>query len=288
MSIDYSRNNYVKIGSYTNVVNEIPKLRMKQDGKSTISDKFDEFISKLSLRHPEWQFVGEDSWYYDDVKGFPVKRFRVYEGNDKLGSLALDTWRQEEKFEIRNERIASSMDKRSYKSTKDVGKAVKLVEKFFSAKTMSERLSEGKSNVQSAIVNKAWEINREFSKVMEKLTPALATYATLHMAEVRFALEAYGAPVDALDQLVDKNEDRKLMAAINAARNGNKGTTVLLHGDRYILISDADYNNSVTLTASQLTEDTRGKLGILKVVSDNEAVESVGMRINATMFYLLP
>lgn len=288
MSIDYSKNEYIRIGSYTNVVNEIPKARMQEDGKSTIHPKLDELISKLSLRHPEWQFIGEDSWFYNSDKGFPVKRFRVYESGDKIGRLGLDTWRDGEKFEIRNDRITAAMDKRSYKSTRDVGKAVKLVEKFFGAKTMSERLAEGKSNVYSAIANKSWEANREFSKVMDKLTPALATYATLHMAEVRSTLEVYGAPVDALDKLTSKNEERKLAQAMNDSRNGNRGTTVLLHGDRYILVSDADYDNPVTLTASQLTEDTRGKLGILKVVRDDDAIESVGMRISSTMFYLLP
>jgi hypothetical protein len=62
---------------------------------------------------------------------------------------------------------------------------------------------------------------------------------------------------------------------------------VLLHGDRYVVIPDAGPEPQV-LTTSQLTDDMRTKLGILKMVGDGDAVESFGMRINATTFYLLP
>jgi hypothetical protein len=65
------------------------------------------------------------------------------------------------------------------------------------------------------------------------------------------------------------------------------GTTVILQGDRYIFLFDADTEATI-LTTSQLDVDTRTKIGILKVIGDGEAVESVGMRVNSTIFYLLP
>ena len=76
--------------------------------------------------------------------------------------------------------------------------------------------------------------------------------------------------------------------SISEARDANVGTTVLLHGDRYVVVRDSDPDNPVTLTASQLDDDMRAKLGILKIVGNEELIESVGARVNPTTFYLLP
>lgn len=288
MSIDYSTNTYVKIGSYANVVNEIPKAKLEAGGVSHLHGLLDQLVYKLALKHPEWQFVGEGTnWYNVSKKCYEAKRLRIYEGADEIGHILIDTWR-EPKFEIRNKRINAAMTKRNHKSTRDVDKAVKIVEQFFKPKTMVERVNEGRSKVSSAVSNKNWIAAREFSAVMDKLAPALATYVSLHMAEVRPILEAYGAPASALDMLMEKNETRKLTANVSDIRDKNTGTTVLLHGDRYILMPDADPDNVQTITASQLSDDMRGKLGVLKVVNDNDAIESIGMRIDSTTFYLLP
>ena len=287
MSINYTDNTYVKIGSYANVVNEIPKHQLEGGGVSRLHGLLDQLVYKLALVHHEWQFVGEDSWYNRVKEGYEVKRLRIYEGPDQIGSILIDTWR-EPKFEIRNARINAVIAKRNHKSTKDVDKAVKIVEQFFKSKTMAERVNEGRSKVSSAIQNRKWTAEREFSTVMERLAPALATYVTLHMAEVRPILEAYGAPPSALDMLMEKNEARKLTASVSDIRGKNTGTTVLLHGDRYLIIPDGDPDTMRNATASQLSDDMRGKLGVLKVVNDNDAIESIGMRVDSTTFYLLP
>ena len=111
MSIDYKSHNYIKIGTFTNVVNEIKHDRMQGVGESTIYGELYDLISKLSLRHPEWQFVGEDSWWNTQHEGYVVKRFRIYEGNDEIGTVRLDSY--SDKFEIRNTRINNALAKRN-------------------------------------------------------------------------------------------------------------------------------------------------------------------------------
>ena len=287
MSIDYKQNTYVKIDNFTNVVNEVPNSKARVEGsQSIIYGQLWELIYKLALHHPEWQFVGEDSWFDSSKGAFVVKRFRIYEGPDVLGSVCIDTWR-DTKFEIRNQRIHQAMAKRNHKSTKDVGKAVKIVEEFFKSKTLTERVSEARNAVSGAVSNQLWAATREFNNVMEKLAPALVTYVTLNLPTLRPILESYGAPSSALDMLIDKNEPRKVMESMNRARHNRTGTVVMLHGDKYVLMRDADPEPEI-VAASQLTDDMRGKLGVLKIVDDNAAIESIGMRINATTFYLLP
>lgn len=287
MTIEYNKNTYVKLDNFSNVVNEIPTHKAHGDGKSIIYGQLWELIYKLALRHPEWQFVGEDSWYDTSKEAFVVKRFRIYEGPDVLGSVSIETWR-DVKFEIRNHRIHAAMAKRNHKSTKDVSKAVKIVEEFFKSKTLTERVGEARNAVAGAVSNQLWGATREFNNVMEKLSPALVTYVTLNLPTLRPILESYGAPASALDMLIDKNEPRKVLELMNRARHNRVGTTVMLHGDKYVLLRDTDPDRAEIVAASQLTDDMRGKLGVLKIVDDNAAIESIGMRINSTTFYLLP
>ena len=288
MSIDYNKNTYVKIDNFSNVVNEIPSHKARGEGnQSTIYKELWELIYKLALHHPEWQFVGEDSWYDMSKDAFVVKRLRIYEGEDLMGSVSIETWR-EPKFEIRNQRINAVMAKRNHKSTKDVNKAIKIVEEFFKSKTLTERVNEAVNAVGGAVSSKAWTATREFNTVMEKLSPVLATYITSNMDTLRPTLQAYGAPPAALDMLTEKNENRKVMETLNRSRQNSTGTTVLLHGDKYVLMRDTNPLVPEVVTAAQLSDGMRCKLGVLKVVDDEAVIESIGMRINPTMFYLLP
>lgn len=284
--IDYNKHSYVKIDSFTNVVNEIPMTKQQGDGKSIIHGRLWQVIYDLSLRHPEWQFVGEDSWWNHTMEAFDVKRFRIYEDNDEIGTIRIETWNNE-KFEIRNSRISNAMAKRSHKTTTDPKKAAKIVEQFFKSKTLAERVNEAKSAASSAVSNRAWGVTREFNTVMEKLAPALAAYVTLNMHTLRPTLEAFGAPSAALDTLTEKNEERKLANYIQNVRNNSQGITVLLHGDKYVMMDDRAGEEPQVLAASQLSDDLRGKMGILKVVENNDIIESVGMRISPTTFYVV-
>lgn len=283
---DYNKNDYVKVGSYTNVFHEIDKSKRVYDSASKLYPAMQPIIDKLSLSHPEWQFIGYDAWHQSSTQEYTIKRIRICEGDDELGTIVHESW-SGDKFKIANNRISNSMSKRNFKTTKKLDVAIKTVEQFFGSKTMDERISEGRAKVSSVIQTQAWSASRNFDSVISKLAPAMAAYITLHMAQVRPTLEAYGAPASALDNLEEANELRKLHSAISHARENNLGTTVMLHGDRYILQPDGTFDHTLA-HASQLTEDMRTKLGILKIVDDNAVIESVGMRINSTTFYLLP
>lgn len=289
--IDYNKNTYVKIGNFTNVVNEIPKDQITDTNRNAPSffhGFLDPLVDKLALTHPEWMLVGEGSWYNHYNQRFTVKRFRVYENGEEIGSISLDDYKGE-KFRIRNRRISNAMRKRSAMETKDFKKALKIIEDNFSSKTLDERISEAANNVSSAVNNNVWRKRRAFDESATKVMPALMSYLMDNAEQVRPILESYGAPSSALDRLTGEYVAWKDVNALSNARNANAGTTVILHQDRYTLIPDKDKNNPQTLTASQLQPEMSAKIGILKIIDgDEQVIESVGMRINATTFYLLP
>ena len=291
MSIDYNKNTYAKIGNFTNVVNEIPHDQItteNKDAPSHFHGFLDPLVDKLALKHPEWMLVGEDSWYNYSRQQFLVKRIRVYEDGEQLGTIAHNDWKGS-KYRIQNKRINNSMRKRSAMETKDLKKALGIIEEHFGAKSLDERVTEARNLVASTVANTLWRKRRSFDECFGKLAPALAAYITQNMEQMRPILEAYGAPAGAIDRLPDEFATLKNNQAVEQARSRNVGTTVILYRDRYVLIHDDNTHLPLTLTASQLTPDMSAKIGMLKIISgDEEAVESVGMRINSNTFYLLP
>lgn len=289
--IDYNKNTYVKIGNFTNVVNEIAKDQITDTNKNAPSffhGFLDPLVDKLALMHPEWMLVGEDSWYNTHNNRFTVKRFRVYENGEDVGSVTYDDWKGE-KFRIHNKRISNAMRKRSAMETKDLKKALKIIEDNFSSKTLIERIAEASSSVATATNNGTWRKRRAFDESASKVIPAFMAYFMANPEQVRPILESYGAPSSALDRLAGDYTAWKDVNALSNAREANTGTTVILHQDRYILIRDADRNNPQTLTASQLPPEMSAKIGVLKIIDgDEQTIESIGMRVNATTFYLLP
>jgi hypothetical protein len=284
MTIDYSKFTYSKVHNYSNVVNELKKDYTSYP--STVHPMAMPLIDKLALRHPEWSIVGNDSIYMPNAGAYVVKRFRVYDGLDEVGTVTYSNWRDEDKFEIRNPRIYKSMTSRGYKSTKDAGKAIKIIEEFFSAKTLDERVMEARNRIDSAINNAEWNARRAFEKTWSDLTPALATYLTLNLDRIRPTLEAFGAPASALDEITERSENRKITKRVHTAHGTDKGVAIMLHGDRYVV--DRGTGNVETLTLSQLSEDMRSKLGVLKMVEDGQVIDDFGIRVNPTTFYLLP
>ena len=124
---------------------------------------------------------------------------------------------------------------------------------------------------------------------VQGVIPALATYLLANMDDVRAALESAGASTSGLDKIPLLLEPCKALWQIENARTNDEGTIVVLMGDNYMLIPDKNPTLPEIKTASQLDAGMAGKIGILKVFDKNdEALEDVGIRLNATTFYILP
>lgn len=287
--IDYNKNLYVKVGNFTNVVNEIPKDQISDTNKdkpSWFHGFLDPLIDKLALHHPEWTLVGEDSWYSHVRESFTIKCFRIYEKDEELGTVKYDDWKGE-KFRISNKRISTSMKKRSAMETKDLNKALKIIADNFGSKSMTERVSEAMNNVTSAISNNMWRKRRTFDETVGKLAQPMVAYVVENMETMGPILEARGVSSAVLARLPQELAEYRNFNAVSTARNSNTGATVVLYEDRYIVKRD-EFDEALILTASQLSPEMSAKIGVMKIVDNEAVVESVGMRINSSTFYLLP
>lgn len=292
MSIDYNRNDYVKVGHYSNVVGEFDKARADYNRNAPVHlcRFMGPLISKLALTHPEWMIVGLDPSWRSSEGFYILHRFRIYSGTDNIGRIHRDGYYEHDfKYEIFNDRVEASRQKRGGMRTGDMKKALKAIETFFAPRTIEERRAKATGEMGSHIQNTLWRTNRALNDLIQRITPALASYVTRNMSEIRSELESLGALAQTLDAIPDKFETCRAMWQIEAARNTQTGTTVVLMGDRYMLIPDKDPMNPQVVAASQLDPLMSGKIGVLKIFDkEDEAIECVGMRFDANTFYILP
>lgn len=291
--IDYANYDYVKMGHWTNVVAELRKGRDTKMVDATIKmcSFMEPLISKLALTHPEWTIVANDAYYNTNKEAYQVNRFTVYEGSEVAGRVHRDGYGYEAdyKYEIFNERVEKSRAKRGGMRTKDMKKALKAIEGFFAPKTVEERRLTAVSEMGKHLSNTTWRATRILSDTFNQIIPAVANYLVDNMETMRPALESYGMPPHTLEKLSARLEPCKPMWQIQDSRAANTGTTVVLMGDNYMLIPDNDPDNPVVVKASQLDAGKAAKIGVLKVFEKNdEGLEDIGIRLNATTFYLLP
>ena len=282
MSIDYEKNDYAKIGNFTNVVMEYRKGRVF-DGVIAIHHRIDELITKVALAHPEWILVSDNPYTSPPV----VCDFRIYEDGDRLGRIRLDSmYSSDPKYEIDNQRIRDKRARHGGMKTNNLKKALKIIDENMYGKTFGERVSQAQALASSTISNGKWRRQRLFNNVAEPLMPKLMAYFMDNFEKVGGELIGYGATKTQIDAVMRPYEDNQIAQSIEMT----KGMTIVTYKDDYIALDKNDATAVATCKSHELSADIRGKLGILKtcdVVGDPEIIENVGMRIDTNVFFVL-
>ena len=287
--INYSKYDYAKVGHYSNVVMELPKNRSREISSETQLCSFmDALIYKVALKHPEWTFVVVDTDWHSRLERWYGYHVSVFCGTEFIGRINRDGYSEAMKYDIFNDRIDGVRTRRGGIRTKDLNKAAKTVEEFFKPKSIDERARVALREMSSHVHQTGYRVTRALNDTVTSLLPSLTAYLAANISTIRPALEALGAAAPTLDKLMQDYEKFNDVRQVRQSRDYTRGTTVVLMGDRYLLISDADTSNARLVTAAHLDPDMSRKIGVLKVFDNNEeAIEGIGMRLDATTFYLV-
>ena len=290
--IDYNTYDYVKVGHYSNLAFQLSKSRTttrSDDEHIELCSFMEPLIYKLALTHPEWTIVATEAHWDSYRHIWKASRFNLYEGNEYVGRILRNGYYEQDfKYEVHNDRIGKTRHRSGGKATKDLKKALKTIEEWFTPKTVEERRVTALEAMRGHTTNSEWRASRMLNDLFTRMMPAVATYIVNNMADARPFLESFGAPATSLDALPAQLDKAKGLWQVKAARDTNAGTTVVLMGDRYMLIPDKDPATPQTATASQLDPAMSGKIGVLKLFDKyDEAVEDVGMRIDPVTFYII-
>ena len=244
-------------------------------------------IEALAVKHPEWEFRCKDSRAYggqDDLYDICAQEFSVFHKREEIGSLSTDYSYGHNKymFSLTNDRIYKEMTKTKDIKTANLSKAVKIAEKYFSVRTPTEIVevamveADHAMHMQSSI--KAGSMNSLQGKVFDNFMRFVISHMDMLMQSLHDQKDK-----DRIHEYIKLSDEVKLLESIRDELDGFKAIFVFQNEQTYLV---KERGSLMSLQAEQLSEHVRHKLGVLKLVENNQAVENVGFRVSEHSFVL--
>lgn len=235
-----------------------------------------QFIWALAKEHPLWTF-----------KAAGWRTFQVLKDGEELGTVGEEYYGSSYAMFVRNERIAAKNERKNAYHTQDMSKALLRVKKMFSPMTMTERMAKAREKAEIALTRQARANNRLMEMHDAPIRKSMMTYAQEHFSQYVLWLKA-NHNLTMLGHLKELEDARVDMATIQETQKAfdSKGKHAL------IVLADGKYIVKV-LDNVQLYDDTtlpvdlRGKLGMLKLVEDEQMVTGIGCRVSNEIFVVL-
>jgi hypothetical protein len=279
-NIDYSRYDYVKLGTYKNVMIRWEKGDVQKP--VTVTSFISPLVEKLALHHGNWTIIG-DCMRWSDA----VHVFNVYENDEYIGYFAESNSRGSKAVDMTSRTIDRSLWRGRYKTTGDLKKAYKIIRDNFVTLDFADRASAVSARARGAMTNVAHKLGRDMTGIYDKLRSPLLCYLYHNIASVGPALEAFGADAHLVDSFRAAYTEMKLGEQGKAAVDNGTGVTVVPYKDRFLVCNPKQ--EPVLMTHTELPETLRTKMAMLKLMDqDNVILEDVGIRTDGNIYYIIP
>ena len=242
----------------------------------SLSGRLTTYIWTLATEYPLWTF-----------KMYSYRSFEVLKDGEHLGHVGEEWYGRNYALFVRNDRIAQQNERKNAYHTQDISKAMLRVKKMFSPMTMTERVSKAREQAHTVLMRQERGTHRLLLTHETPINKSLLEYAKENFSQyVLWLKEKHDLTMLAhLKELEDAKVD---MATIQEAQSAfaSKGKHAL------IVLADGKYIVKV-LDNVQLYDDTtlpvdlRGKLGMLKLVEDEQMVTGIGCRVSNEIFVVL-
>ena len=242
----------------------------------SLSGRLTTYIWTLATEHPLWTF-----------KMYSFRSFEVLKDGESLGHVGEEWYGRSYALFVRNDRIAQQNERKNAYHTQDISKAMLRVKKMFSPMTLTERVSKARDQAHTVLMRQERGTHRLMETHDAPIRKSLMEYARENFSQyVLWLKERHDLTMLAhLKELEDAKID---MATIQEAQSAfaSKGKHAL------IVLADGKYIVKV-LDNVQLYDDTtlpvdlRGKLGMLKLVEDEQMVTGIGCRVSNEIFVVL-
>jgi hypothetical protein len=290
MFIDDMKNRYTYLNSMKNIVWEEALERPERPTLTVVlHPDLEPIFDKLMRDRPTWRYKSTELIYAGATTPMTVEatRFKIYDGDEELGQLWREThWRdQEVRFCFNNFRLHKERQRNSVSYTTKPDVAVKRIVKAFHMKTPSERAVDAHEAVRTVVNNVVQEVSWPVRKAKALIEQELFVYAANHWDEVKHMLSDKGSAID-LPNLAHTHNEAMLMQ--EAVSQGN-GVNVQLEPNGTYSTSRPVSTGFEThsYTDATLPDHLRGALGLLKLVEDKGAIDGVGARIHANLYYVM-
>ena len=298
---DLTQYTHTKIGTLPNVLWARNNERQYAlEPTPFIRPPLDELIHTVAIKHPEWTFIADAPWGYAraiedsgvqsrDIIEVPIADFEVFHDKEKLGSISANGYlRNKPAFQMINHRISEKRQRGTGTKTTDIKKALRIVEKEFGRRSMSEKLSLIKAEGVGAI-STAWYNTKSNSDTVQRyFLRHMEEYLAENYEKYRDIAIGKGAKTDMLDKWDDHMRATQVATEIKEAHD--VGNALFVHTTSTLYAAIGTLNKDVayhTWTSDTVPDVVRRKVGMLKLVENNTFLPDIGFRISDDVFLIL-
>jgi len=242
-------------------------------------------IQKLIKAKPLWKFVVTDIYCVGD-KEYKATAFELFEDGQYLGKVFKTYARNDYRIGVENHRISETRTRRSAYSTSDPDKAVTTVKKMFHKMNLAERSKKQESDAKSMMTDVMWDKKREAQSVEHGISTYARQWALNEGYEYFFKYISESARHMLIE--IDKKEEMfgemMIMDDVTKAYDTGRAALVIVDGSNYIIKRGEHVG---VVNASDMTDDMKAKIGMLKLVNDRQFVSSVGAKVSPESYIVL-
>ena len=275
------------------VVGEDLQKSMDKEGLklSGVYAMLDPVVSRLASLNPLWTFVINSSapsmGSSRVASGFMVKL-----DGEELGSIGLSYMGQRGKvIAICNDRIGKGRQRSDSYRTVDADKAILMAKKMFGKMNPSERISKAKDAAERVVSRAHWNKERERTQHQANVKNEMLVWAeTKGNALFLEYLKAEAIPslrhkvTVSMEKVELLDTEMRTIEKVQEDFSNNKTALVVKDLGKYLVkIGD----NVELYDDNTLPLDMRMKMGMLKLVEDEQYLTDVGCKVSSEIFVLL-
>lgn len=288
MFIDDMKFRYVYLNTMKNVVWEQPIQRPVVEGMEVvIHPELRDVLDRLMRERPTWRYKAKQDFFRASYGERRANSFDIYDGDEVLGRLWLEYhWRDSTpRFFFDNFRLKQSRQRHMANYTTKPDMAAKRIVKAFHLKTPSERALDNDTIIRSVVSKASGDTSWPMRKARAAVEAAAFKYALENWETFKDKLEGSVSKLDLLG-LHKAHED---VLTLSDRVSAGSGRTVNLGPNGTYLIGRrvGDGYETQTLSDDTLPDDLRSALGLLKLVEDGNVIPGIGVRANASVFFVM-
>jgi hypothetical protein len=280
--------------SLSNVVigEDLQKSLDKEGLKLTgVYEMLDPVISRLASLNPLWTFVINSSGMHmgnnRTASGFSIKL-----DGEELGQIGLSYMGQRGKvIAISNDRIGKGRQRSDSYRTQDADKAILMAKKMFGKMNPSERISKAKDAAERVVTRASWNKERERTQHQSLVKNEMLAWAEtkgnalfLEYLKVEAIPSLKHKVTTSMEKVVLLDTEMRTIERVQHDFSKSKTALIVKDTGKYLVkIGDkVDLYDDNTLPL-----DMRMKMGMLKLVNDEQYLTDVGCKVTSEIFVLL-
>jgi len=276
--------------SITNNAMDLPNVHAAETkepvGAYKVTSILATVIWELALKNPMWSFkVTNFSWAVDDKqqRTMVANKFVVSHNWETLGSIERG-YKSGPVIEIENHRITTRQN--NYR-TEDFAKAIAKVRKTFKPRSVLEVAADAVEKADIVVRQERHSKDRTVRRHMEEIRQKAIDYVTKgpgYNLFLEHAKQTGDASVhNSLEMLQIATDELSTIEGIRDAMGAKKSALIVVDEGKYLVKT----NDNVQLyDDTTLPIEFREKLGLLKLVNEQQFITDVGCRVNKEIYVL--